>query len=214
MNCIVLCSRVKGAVVLSIGDKEVEGLSLRSLDIGALVKSAPRPLTIRFRDTGAFFQRLNGSVGVNGVSTVARTTEDTRVITSVVRPASGPRPAEVVRVEVTHRPEQCTRSAAAGDVLEIAYSMSLPSGALLSSSGSSSRADGNYFFVLGGAAEDPFPQGWDYALFGMCVGEMRAVVNPPSLGFGARGSDEYGVPPESNIEYKVSLVSINGSRTP
>jgi hypothetical protein len=37
---------------------------------------------------------------------------------------------------------------------------------------------------------------------------------PAALGFGARGSRAYGVPPAASLEYTVRMVSINGQEDP
>ena len=43
-----------------------------------------------------------------------------------------------------------------------------------------------------------------------CLGEERLVTVPPVLGFGARGSRAYGVPPNTPLTYQTKLISING----
>ena len=53
-------------------------------------------------------------------------------------------------------------------------------------------------------------RGLELGLLEMCIGEERTLRVPASLGFGARGSRTYGVPPASALVYQVKLLSING----
>ena len=55
-------------------------------------------------------------------------------------------------------------------------------------------------------------RGLELGLFEMCIGEEREITVPPALGFGARGSRTYGVPPNAVLVYETKLVSINGVR--
>eukprot|EP00966_Prymnesium_polylepis_P276962 6399031-Prymnesium_polylepis.1 len=48
----------------------------------------------------------------------------------------------------------------------------------------------------------------------MCIGEEREVDVPPALGFGARGSRIFEVPPGAALSYQLRMVSINGQTDP
>lgn len=59
-----------------------------------------------------------------------------------------------------------------------------------------------------------FPPGWDAGLEGICVGERRRLIVPPVLAYGSAGLPRRGIPPNSTLQYDVTLVSINGLATP
>ena len=92
---------IKGSVVVSIGDQNIEGLRLDSKEIGRLVKNSPRPLEITFRDPNRFFSLLQSSDG---------TTEDKTSVSTVLRPGSGGRPAQVLNVDMLHVSHASTRN--------------------------------------------------------------------------------------------------------
>ena len=52
-------------------------------------------------------------------------------------------------------------------------------------------------------------RGLDLGTLEMCIGEERRLLVPARLGFGARGSKAFGVPPDAPLDYRVRLVSIN-----
>ena len=87
--------------------------------------------------------------------------------------------------------------------------MKLEDGTVVDSSGET-NIDNNFFFALGSEPEPPFPEGWDYGLYGMTPGERRVLTNPPCMGYGAKGLAEYKIPPYAKIIYDVELISING----
>lgn len=189
--------RIRGSVIVSIADQSVEGVKLDVLS--SLVKDSPRPLQIRFRNPNMFFDLLSSS-------------KSSSVISTVVKPATASSAAQMLTVEILEKPSLCLESRACpGDVLEILYTMRLGSsnGPVLSSSTTTEGL--NFFFVLGASTPpDPFPLGWDYGLYGMCVGEKRRVTSPPVLGFGKKGDLGLKVPPDATVVYDVTLVSVNG----
>ncbi|GLV43256.1 FK506-binding protein 14 [Carabus blaptoides fortunei] len=50
-------------------------------------------------------------------------------------------------------------------------------------------------------------KGWDQGLIGMCVGEKRKLVIPPSLGYGTNGSPPR-IPSNSVLTFEVELMNI------
>ena len=74
--------------------------------------------------------------------------------------------------------------------------------------------DVSLFFVLNKQPFGQFPPGWDVGLNGMCVGERRRVIIPPVLAYGSVGVPRRGIPPDSTLQYDITLVSINGLAMP
>ena len=89
-------SLIKGAILLSIGGENIEGLRLNS--VSTVVKNAKRPLSITFRDPRLFFTLLQSKATSNDMS--AMSTEGTQIITSVIRPATKGNAAEMLTVEI------------------------------------------------------------------------------------------------------------------
>ncbi|BFZ22063.1 hypothetical protein BsWGS_25102 [Bradybaena similaris] len=56
-------------------------------------------------------------------------------------------------------------------------------------------------------------KGWDEGLVGMCVGEKRKLIIPPSKGYGAAGAGEL-IPPNSRLTFEVELTSIEEAEAP
>jgi FKBP-type peptidyl-prolyl cis-trans isomerase len=56
-------------------------------------------------------------------------------------------------------------------------------------------------------------QGWDQGLLGMCVGEKRKLVIPPSLAYGSRGAGGV-IGPDATLVFEVELLEIKGKSKP
>mmetsp|Transcript_29542 Transcript_29542/g.81203 ORF Transcript_29542/g.81203 Transcript_29542/m.81203 type:complete len:397 (-) Transcript_29542:1251-2441(-) len=101
-----------------------------------------------------------------------------------------------------------------GDVLEMLYDAYYytaddPKPVLYDSS--SFRGTGRpYQMVLGSG--DMLP-GVDLSLAEMCPGEIREVLIPPSLGYGAKGNKLYSIPPNATLKWTMTLSSIDGTIT-
>eukprot|EP01041_Mallomonas_annulata_P007408 gene7408-15130_t len=190
-----------GMIIISIGDKVVEGLPLS--EVAAAARLAPRPFKMVLRDPDQFFNKLDSCTS-QGLGSV---------VSTQVRPGRGDYAGEILKVERLKRPELCGRSANVGDVLEVKYQGRLEDGTVVD--GVKSMTDNtpistNVYFVLGGSVPDMFPPGWDLALRGMCTGERRRVTLPPSLAYGDKGLKSKGIPPGATVTYDISLVSVNG----
>jgi FK506-binding protein 2 len=118
----------------------------------------------------------------------------------------------------------CTRKANIDDLLEISYAGSIVetgqifdgSAILIDNKGIPGRGnDISLFFVLGKQPIGQFPISWDIGLIGMCVGERRRLIVPPTIsGYGTDGLVRRGIPPNSTLQYDITLISINGLATP
>ncbi|ELR25456.1 peptidylprolyl cis-trans isomerase, FKBP-type domain containing protein [Acanthamoeba castellanii str. Neff] len=109
-------------------------------------------------------------------------------------------PAEL-KVEVTHRPDNCLRKTAPGDTIDVHYIGSLPDGKPFDSSFS---RDQPLTITLGHGQVIP---GWEQGLLGMCVDEMRKLTIPPHLAYGDEGYPPV-IPPRATLSFMVKLVSI------
>lgn len=103
-----------GAIVVRVGQNNCDGLSLKS--IYEMIKSSPRPLTIKFRDPSRFFELLD-SCGMD---------EPPRFVTTQYLPANtrdAGAKEQVISVERLDLPpfEDRRRSSQLYDVLEIQY---------------------------------------------------------------------------------------------
>lgn len=50
-------------------------------------------------------------------------------------------------------------------------------------------------------------KGWDQGLLSMCVGELRRIIIPPSLGYGSKGVAGR-IPPNATIIFDTEMVKI------
>mmetsp|Transcript_15716 Transcript_15716/g.15853 ORF Transcript_15716/g.15853 Transcript_15716/m.15853 type:complete len:321 (-) Transcript_15716:70-1032(-) len=190
-----------GMIVVSVGGKSVEGMSL--VQVAEIIRNQPRPFKAVLRDPGRFFDQLDSSRSAAAI------------ISTQVRPSTSVEYAgETLRVSRIQRPEVCTQPASVGDVLEITYQARLSDGTVVD--GVKNMEDTNAFttnvyFVLGGQSSgSSFPPGMDMSLRGMCVGERRLITLPPSLAYGSTGLKLKGIPKDATVLYDVRLVSRNG----
>eukprot|EP00181_Compsopogon_caeruleus_P000936 CAMPEP_0184679556 /NCGR_PEP_ID=MMETSP0312-20130426/2393_1 /TAXON_ID=31354 /ORGANISM="Compsopogon coeruleus, Strain SAG 36.94" /LENGTH=171 /DNA_ID=CAMNT_0027129073 /DNA_START=67 /DNA_END=582 /DNA_ORIENTATION=- len=54
--------------------------------------------------------------------------------------------------------------------------------------------------------EDEVIAGWNQGVLGMCVGEIRKLIIPPSLGYGEVGSKDKNVPERATLKVKLELL--------
>ncbi|XP_066543775.1 peptidyl-prolyl cis-trans isomerase FKBP7 [Amia ocellicauda] len=108
-----------------------------------------------------------------------------------------------VKIEVLYMPETCTQKSKKGDMLNAHYD------GYLAKDGSKfycSRSDNKghpKWFVLG---VGQVIKGLDIGMDGMCVGEKRKVIIPPSLAFGEKGKDS--VPPNATVIFEIELYTV------
>jgi len=103
---------------------------------------------------------------------------------------------------VTRRAKNCTRAAQNGDTLYVHYTGTLEDGTVFDSSYNRGQP---WSFRMG--TNDAI-QGYNVGLFGMCVGEKRQLIVPPSLGYGSRGLPGAGIPPNVDMYFDDELMQI------
>lgn len=105
-------------------------------------------------------------------------------------------------------PEECSRKAENGDLVEVHYTGTLEDGTVFDSSKTEGRDP--IQFELGSGKVIP---GWEQGIQGMCVGEKRRLVIPPHLGYGDKGAGP--IPGGATLIFQTELVSIQkGSPIP
>ncbi|KAF2075000.1 hypothetical protein CYY_003696 [Polysphondylium violaceum] len=111
------------------------------------------------------------------------------------------KPSDKLQIGVKFRPETCTQKTVPGDHLKIHYTGTLLNGEKFDSSVDRGTP---FEFTLG---EGRVIKGWDQGLLGMCVGEKRKLVIPPSMGYGAHGSPPK-IPGNSHLVFETELIGI------
>ncbi|KAM6966847.1 peptidyl-prolyl cis-trans isomerase FKBP10-like [Tautogolabrus adspersus] len=107
-------------------------------------------------------------------------------------------PKDPVKITVSHKPQECSATSEADDLIQYHYNCSLMDGTLLySSNNSPSTTTLGANMVISGLEE---------GLSGMCVGERRKVVVPPHWGHGESGAG--GVPRSAVLFFELELVEL------
>lgn len=108
-----------------------------------------------------------------------------------------------VVVETTLKPEAGADCAVEGDTVVVHYT-----GRLTNAQGkifdTSKKHTQPFEFTLGEGRVIP---AWEVAIEGMCVGEIRTLVTPPSMAYGDRGYPPV-IPPKATLFFEVELFSI------
>jgi len=89
--------------------------------------------------------------------------------------------------------------AIAGATVSVNYVGTLPDGKVFDSS----IGHDPFTFVLG---KGQVVAGWDEGVEGMHVGELRKLIIPPALGYGARGQGP--IPPNATLIFQIELLGV------
>jgi len=128
------------------------------------------------------------------------------LLVSVLGMAWGAREMRVypsgLTITVTKRAVNCTMAAQNGDTLLVHYTGTLEDGTVFDSSIPRGKP---WSFRMG--TNDAI-EGYNIGLFGMCEGEERELIVPPSLGYGSAGLPGAGIPPYATMYFHDQLVQI------
>jgi len=121
-------------------------------------------------------------------------------------------PAESIEFEVniTHTPKKCTRKAEEGAVMKVHYVGKITKTKKIFAS-SFHTGSLPYRFILG---SDEVIDAWNQGLLGMCEGERRRLMVPWSMGYGAKGQKEKGVPPYADLQFDFELAELSNPKIP
>eukprot|EP01035_Chromulina_nebulosa_P019752 gene19752-25684_t len=195
-----------GGLVIKVNNISCEGLNIKQ--VSEVIKSTPRPITIKFRDPSRFFEQLEST------SYPLLKTITTQYLPKNTKYAGAPE--QVIKVERLSIPprEERLRGSQPSDVLEIQYvgqilgkSDIVESSAEKAPPGTSTKS---IYYILGSQNGPPgkFPIGWDLTLRGMVVGEKRRITLPFSLAYDKAGVKDKNIPPFATMVYTVKLVSL------
>lgn len=111
-----------------------------------------------------------------------------------------------LKITITKRvpPQNCTIWSQNGDTLAVHYIGSLEDGTVFDTSYKGSYTP--WSFVLGARYAIV---GYDLGLVGMCVGEVRELEVPSSLGYGDYGFPAIGIPGGATLFFQDTLMSIS-----
>ena len=110
-------------------------------------------------------------------------------------------------ITITQKAKKCRKKnkAKAGDILYVSYTGSIDERSEAGEKGFVFEDKIEKFaFQIGTTA---VIAGWDQGLIGMCVGEKRTLVIPPSLGYGEHATGDH-VPGGATLKYDLELIKI------
>ena len=227
----------KDWVVVAIDGESTERTNAEGVAI-MVYRAARKPgsedeeVVFTFRDPAIFRNKLNAMSSAGDGSTTTVTTQVAPAGDTTQRNKDGSVKAGYSEQDQTDQrltvtqlipPKMCKRGAEVDDLLEISYiGTVVETGAIFDGSAVKINNNGipgrgndvSLFFVLGKQPFGQFPPGWDVGLYGICVGERRRLTIPPVLAYGSTGLPRRGIPPNSTLQYDVTLISLNGLATP
>ena len=118
--------------------------------------------------------------------------------------------------------EECSIQSRRNDVLEIVYDAFYfagnggdggdgnspnPNSKVVLYDSSSFRGTGRPYQMVLGSGD--VLNGVDLGLYNMCPGEKRQIIIPSSLAYGTKGNKLYKIPPNSNLQWNIELISID-----
>jgi len=106
-----------------------------------------------------------------------------------------------LQIKTVNKPSECSIQTQNGDKLSMHYTGSLENGNVFDSS----RTRGAPFDFKIGAGQ--VIQGWEKGLLDMCIGEVRVLTIPASMGYGASGYPPV-IPGDSTLIFDVELLDI------
>nr|XP_006119505.1 peptidyl-prolyl cis-trans isomerase FKBP7 [Pelodiscus sinensis] len=115
-------------------------------------------------------------------------------------------PAEDVKIEVLHVPEECKSKSKKGDLLNAHYDGYLAGDGSKFYCSRTQNQGHPKWFVLG---VGQVIKGLDIAMMGMCPGEKRKVTIPPSLAYGNQGYAQGKIPPNATLIFDIELYAVN-----
>ncbi|XP_059116744.1 peptidyl-prolyl cis-trans isomerase FKBP7 isoform X1 [Peromyscus eremicus] len=112
---------------------------------------------------------------------------------------------EEVKIEVLHRPENCSKTSRKGDLLNAHYDGYLAKDGSKFYCSRTQNEGHPKWFVLG---VGHVIKGLDIAMMDMCPGEKRKVIIPPSFAYGKEGYAEGKIPPNATLMFEIELYAV------
>ena len=110
-----------------------------------------------------------------------------------------------VIITTIYKPAKCELKASTGKTVSIKYKAYIHESSINGVINSLVDASNGIFkSQVGSSSMIP---GWNRGIEGMCVGEKRQVVIPPSLAYGQKGSGKK-IPPNATLRFEIELVNI------
>ena len=163
-----------------------------------IIRASPPGAALPAEDTGGEAEAL-GEAGVTGLEPTAKKPLPDLVPAEPTEPNATKTTKSGVKYETVKPGTGPT--AKAGDRVSIHYTGRLEDGRKFDSS----VDRGKPMSVVIGVGDVIL--GWDEAVPGMKVGEVRTLFVPPNAGYGATGA-KGTIPPNANLKFDVELVSI------